>query len=252
MTDARLAVAITAHDSMRTIRATLESVTPIASRIVVVDSGSTDGTKELCRELGAEVVEQEWLGHVEQKQLAIDRCGDVPWVLLLDSDESLEPELRDSITSTVERDDDTCDGWSLNRKVWFLDGWLHYTFQPEWRLRLIRPGRGRVTGVNPHDRLEVDGETRRLTGVLRHDSWADLQDLAQRQIRYARIAAEEGTRGGTIFNLLASPPAAMIKQLILKRGFLDGRRGLIAACMTMNHTALKHAFMAEKREEEKK
>ncbi|MCH8343516.1 MAG: glycosyltransferase family 2 protein [Planctomycetes bacterium] len=242
-----LAVAITTKNNMRTIERTLRSVQPIASRIVVVDSGSTDGTIERCQALGAELIHKSWAGHIAQKQFAIDQCRDQGWIMLLDSDESLEAELIESIGDVVLEDDPIYDGWAFNRKVWFLGGWLHHTFQPEWRLRLFRSGRGRVTGIGVHDQIEVPGRTRRLKGICRHDSWSDVRDLALRQIAYAEEAVRSGIRGGSTFNLLLSPPAAMFKQLILKRAFLDGFRGLIAAGMTFNYTMLKHSFIAAER-----
>ncbi len=242
-----LGVAITTKNNMRTIERTLRSVQPIASRIVVVDSGSTDGTIERCQALGAEVVHHDWDGMVVQRQFALEQCREHRWVLALDSDESLEPQLQDSITRTVREDDPRYQGWFLNRKVWFLGGWLHHTFQPEWRLRLFRSGRGRVTGIGVHDQIEVPGRTGRLKGICRHDSWSDVRDLALRQIAYAEEAVRSGRRGGSVFNLLLSPPAAMFKQLILRRAFLDGFRGLIAAGMTFNYTMLKHSFIAAER-----
>jgi glycosyltransferase involved in cell wall biosynthesis len=242
-----LAVALTAFNSMRTIDRVLASVRPIAQRIVVVDSGSTDGTIECCRSHGAEVIHRPWMGHVHQMQFAIDQCAEHTWILLLDSDESLEQDLQQSIVRTIECDEPAYDGWEINRKVWFLGGWLHHTYQPEWRLRLFRGGRGVVAGEGVHYYIEVPGRVGRLKGVCRHDSWADLRDLAERQLWYAREACASGVRGGSSLNLFINPPAAMFKQLFLKGGCLDGRRGLIAAAMTFNHTMLKHAFLAAKR-----
>jgi glycosyltransferase involved in cell wall biosynthesis len=251
-----LAVALTTMDNMRTIERALRSVRDIADHVVVVDSGSTDGTVEACAKAGAEVIHQEWLGHARQKQLAIDHCQDRTWVLLLDSDESLEPALQRSVRETVDRNDPAYDGWAINRKVWFLGGWLNHTYQPEWRMRLVRGGKGKMAGVDDpdlgypaivHERLEVPGRTGRLKGVCRHDAWADIPDLVQRQLRYAQIAAASAKRGGTLAHLLVNPPAAMLKQLIVKRGFLDGRRGLIAAGLAYNFTMLKHSLIADRR-----
>lgn len=242
-----LGVAMCAHDSERTIRRTLESVSGLARRIVVVDSGSMDRTMDICREHGAEVIQEKWRGHVAQKQFAIEQCANHRWILLLDSDEALEPELVESMRQTLAADDPHINGWWINRKVWFLGGWLHHTFQPEWRLRLFRSGKGSVRGINPHDFIHVDGQTARLRGDLRHDSWSGLRDMAQRHIRYAEIACEQGTRGGSLFHILFSPPAAFFKQYLIKRGFLDRGRGLVAAGMTAVGVMLKHCFIATHR-----
>jgi hypothetical protein len=243
-----LAVALTTKDNIRTIERTVRSVQEIAAHILVVDSGSTDGTVEHCEELGAEVVDHPWQGYAKQKQFAIDQCRTRAWVLLLDSDESLEPPLRESIRETVIRDDPAFDGWALNRKVWFLGRWLNYTYQPQWRLRLVRGGKGRMAGPQGvHERLEVPGPVGRLTGVCRHDPWADIPDLVRRQLRYAEIAAASAERGGSIWNLVVNPPAALFKQLLLKRGFRDGPRGFIVAGLEFNRTMLKHALIAARR-----
>lgn len=239
-----LAVCICTHNSMRTIECVLESVREMASHIVVVDSGSTDGTIELCEKYGAKVIRQEWLGHVKQKQLSMDHCAGSKWTLLLDSDESLEPELQQSVRETVEKNDPAYDGWDVNRKIWFMGGWLQYTFQPEWRLRLVRTGKGKVVGEAPHDRLEVPGKTGRLRGDVRHDSWADLADMTQRHLGYAKLAGQNVAHKGSLLKVVFNPPAVLFKQLFFKRGILDGWRGVIMAGMMANSVLLKHAFMA--------
>ncbi len=247
-----LCVAITTFDSMRTIQRTLDSVAPIASRIVVVDSGSTDGTDDLCRSAGAEVIHHHWDGPTKQKQFAIDQCATHRWVLLLDSDESLEPQLQSSISRVVADDDPRYRGWRMNRKVWFLGNWLHHAFQPEWRLRLVRGGTGRVVGIGPggrggHDRIEIEGRVGRLVGDCRHDSWADLREMCLRNLNLAERAAEHNPGGGTLLHLLISPAAAFFKQLVIKRAFLDGWRGVIASGGTASQALLKHLFIAERR-----
>jgi len=241
-----LAVAICAHNSQRTIHRCLESVAGLACRIVVVDSGSTDRTAEICRELGATVLHRDWQGHVAQKQFAIDQCRDCQWILLLDSDESLEPPLIESMRHALIQNDPAIDGWHVNRKIWFMGNWLHRTFQPEWRLRLFRSGKGHVAGVNPHDRIDVNGKTGFLRGDVRHDPWIDMTDMAIRHVRYAEIAARQARRA-SLLRLLFSPAAALFKQLILKGGILDGWRGIIVAGMTANATMLKHLFIAAAR-----
>ena len=251
-----LAVVVTTKNNMRTIGQSLSSVQKIAARIVVVDSGSTDGTIDLCRSMGAEILYREWDNFARQKQFALDCARYHRWVLLLDSDESLEPDLRESIQRVVAEDDPRYQGWMIRRKVWFLGAWLHHTFQPEWRLRLVRAGSGRMVGVddpqlsyphNVHEQLRVPGRIGRLRGICRHDAWADLGELFARQMHYAQLAAESATRGGSPINVLFNPPAAMLKQLVLKRGFLDGTRGLIVAAATFNFAALKHSFIAARR-----
>ncbi len=242
-----LAVAICTRDNERTIERTLRSVADLADRIIIVDSGSKDRTLEIGAAFDAHIIHRDWPGMISQRRFSLEQGRDFTWVLLLDSDESLEPEAREALRDTVRKNDPALSGWEINRKIWFLDGWLHHMYHPEWRLRLVRPAQARIAGTDPHDRVEVDGRVGRLRGIVRHDSWADVHDLVTRQIRHASEQAAAHSRGGDLWQILLSPAAAMFKQLILKRGILDGRRGLIAAGLTANYVMLKHAFAAERR-----
>jgi glycosyltransferase involved in cell wall biosynthesis len=242
-----LAVAMCTQDSMRTLDRSLRSVHGLATRLVIVDSGSRDGTIELCRSHGAEIIHRAWAGFIAHRQFALDLCRDHAWVLLLDSDESLEPPLRDSILAAIRRGGDTPRGYALNRKLWFLDGWVHHVFQPEWRLRLVRGGVARIVGREPHDAVVVDGPVERLAGDLRHDSWADAHDMLARALAYARQAADAGASGGSAWKVLTSGPAALFKQLIVKGGVRDGRRGLIAAVGAAVGATQKHLLLAARR-----
>ncbi len=249
--DFDLAVTIPAFNSMRTIGRTLDSVKSIARRIIVVDSGSTDGTIDTCKDHGAEVIDHAWEGMVRQRQFTLDQCADHDWILSLDSDESIEPELRDSIIRELSRDDGTFAGFYLNRKVWFLGGWLNHTFQPEWRLRLVRGGQARVASdgddnSSDHDHIVTDGGCGRLRGDCRHDSWADLSDMARKYLAWAE-ASRARRSGGTLAHILINPPAAFCKQYVLKRGFLDGWRGMVAAGAVASYTLVKHMFIAVER-----
>ena len=241
-----LALVVCTRDNIRTIRRTLQSVQGLARHVLVVDSGSTDGTLETCRELGARVVPRDWTGYAPQKQFALDQCAEHRWVLLLDSDESLEEDLAGAVRNAVAEDDPDVAGWKINRKVWFLGGWLHHTYQPDRVLRLVRSGAARVVAPEGglHERLVVDGRVGRLAGVCRHDSWSGVRDLAMRQIDYAELGARTMSTGRICLHLLTNPPISMLRQLVFKGGFLDGVRGLIAAGMTFNYTMLKYAFMA--------
>lgn len=251
-----LSVAIICKDNASIIGRTLDSVKGLAAQIVAVDSGSTDGTIDLLRAHGCDIHHQPWLGHVKQKQRALDLC-DEPWVLSLDSDESVDDELRRAITFAIERNDEAIAGYEVNRKVWYAGGYLNHAWQPEWRLRLVRKGTAHWTGYDPHDKLELvplaagrkPQVASRLTGVLRHDSIPTMAEFLKKQVDHARIAADALSARGTttsLSRLITSPIGAYLKQMIARRAYKDGWRGHAAAGATAVATLLKHIILLEK------
>jgi glycosyltransferase involved in cell wall biosynthesis len=227
-----LAVAITTKNNMRTIGECLQSVQGIADRIFVVDSGSTDGTVELCKQMGADVVYREWQGPVAQKQYAMDRCADYDWVLNLDSDEMPDAELAAAVRNAALTASAETAGFTINRKIFFRGQWLHHVFQPERRVRLVRPRKATVYGIGPqgrggHDGVKVDGKVGALPGTCKHDSWADAAEMMHRYVELGARAAQHDPRRSSVVRLLLSPLAAFVKQYVFKQGFRDGRLGLL-------------------------
>ena len=240
-------------NSMRTLPASLASTVGFAERVLVVDSGSTDGTIEFCREQGVEVIHRDWTNMAEQRGFSLRACGETGWALSLDSDEILDDELRDSIRRHLQEADASVDGFRM-RRMTYLDGrLLRHTFQPEWRLRLVRVQTARVEGdaVGGHDRIVVDGGIGSLEGGLLHDSWTDAQDMLARGVRYGFRASGTVRKGGTPLNILINPASAFFKQLILRRGFLDGWRGWVAAGGVASQALAKHLAIMERRQLER-
>jgi glycosyltransferase involved in cell wall biosynthesis len=247
-----LGVAVCTQDNIDTIERCLRTVRAIAHEIVVVDSGSTDGTVELARSLGARVVHHDWEGMVGQRRFALEQVRGCGWVLLLDSDESIDAAMAESIARAVRQAPAGVCGYEMRRMVWFLGGWLRHTFQPEWRLRLVRPEAFSITGVGPggaggHDRISVTGRTQRLDGLCRHDTWRDLDHLFERQIFFAARAARYSDRGGRLSDIVFRPALAVFKQFVLKGGFRDGPRGVIACFGVGVGVTMKHIYIMKKR-----
>lgn len=252
-----LSVVIVCRDNEATIGRTLAGVASLATEIVALDSGSTDGTIALLEREGARVERVQWQGHVATKQLAL-RAASCDWVFSIDSDESVEPDLAESLRAFLASPEPGAVAARVNRKVWFAGRFLEHAWQPEWRLRLVRrddaeAGRAKWGGVNPHDKLEVEsGPGRRvvdLAGTLRHDSFTDMADHLANQVRHARVAAESlhalGRRG-SVWRLATSPPAAFLKQVVLKAAWRDGWRGWAAAGSTAASTLMKHILLIER------
>ena len=244
-----LSVSIVCMDNESTIRRTLESVRPLAAEIIALDSGSTDATKDILREFGATVVDQPWLGHVKQKQAALDLCTH-PWVLHMDSDESLDPELQAAVRTAIENNDPAIHGFELNRRVWWAGKMLNHAWQPEHRLRLVRKGAAKWTGYDPHDKLElISGKSARLVGIMRHDTVPSIAEFMHRQVSHARIAAESYQRldrKPSVLKLITSPLGAWSKQMFIRQAWRDGWRGWCAASASAFGAAAKHMILLER------
>jgi hypothetical protein len=252
-----LSVAMVCRNNEGTIGRALDSVAGMATEVVAVDSGSTDGTIGTLERHGARVIRAQWQGYVATKQLALDACTR-PWVLCLDSDESVEPDLRRSIERALARDEPGIDGFAVNRKVYYRGRPLNYAWQPEYRLRLVRRGRARWAGLDPHDTLELvpgapgpkggPGAVRRLEGTLRHDSVGTWAAFLAKQADHARVMAEslhrQGRRGSLV-RLAVSPVAAFLKQVVLKQAWRDGWPGWAAAAATAAGALIKHVVLLE-------
>lgn len=244
---ANLSCAIVCKDNASTIGRTLESVRGLCDEIVAVDSGSTDGTLEMLAAAGAVIVKSEWLGHVRTKQKALELCSR-EWVLCVDSDESVLPELDASIRAAVQSPQG--EAYAMNRRTYYKGRALRHVWQPEWRVRLVKKGSAAWTGLDPHDVLAPSAGTRlaRVRGDLRHDSFPTFAEHMRKQWSHATTMAASlhaaGKRGSYV-RLLMSPTGAMLKQLILKRGVLDGYPGWLAAASTATAALIKHATLIE-------
>ncbi|MFN7020667.1 MAG: glycosyltransferase family 2 protein [Phycisphaerales bacterium] len=250
-TTARLSVAIVCRNNEGTIGRTLESVKGLADEIVAVDSGSTDGTMEMLEAAGARVIRSAWLGHIRTKQMALEACAG-EWVLCVDSDESVEPELAESIRGALAGSGagSSVAGYEVNRRTYYLGRPLRHAWQPEWRVRLVRRGRAGWGGHDPHDVLSVNegGGVARLRGVLRHDSFPTFAEHLRKQWEHSRTMAASlhaAGRHGSYVRLAVSPAGAFVKQLIVKRGFMDGYAGWLAAASTAAGALMKHAMLLE-------
>lgn len=247
-----LSVAIVCKNNADTIGATVDSIKDLASEVVALDSGSTDGTIEALQSRGVRVVPTQWLGHIRTKQKAMESCS-LPWVLSIDSDESVQPDLAEAIREALARPYPGGGGgaFAVRRVVYYQNRPLLHAWQPEWRIRLIRAGSARWTGHDPHDSLvpvDPSQPVERLGGVLRHDSITTFAEFLAKQVHYGRISAqalhELGVRSGPL-RLVFSPTGAFLKQLVFKRSFLDGWPGWLAASSACVASAAKHVALIE-------
>jgi glycosyltransferase involved in cell wall biosynthesis len=244
----RISVCIIAFNEEDNIRRCLRSLT-WADEIVVVDSHSTDGTREIARQYTDKVHEHKWLGYIGQKKL-IKGLAAGPWIMFVDADEEVSDELRDEIEDWFSRPvPSEIAGFEFPRLVRYLDRWIrHGEWYPDVKLRLFRKDRGECGGTEPHDRVFVEGQVRRLRGRLYHYTYAGIQDQLATLDRFARISAQHRFAAGRRFRLtdvLIHPLYRFVRGYFLKLGFLDGLPGLIIAVNVAFGTFLKYAKLWE-------
>ncbi len=256
-----LSVLVPVKNEAANLRDCLASVA-FADEIVVVDSGSTDATREVAAEFGAQLVEFQWNGSFPRKKnWALEN---VPWrhqwVLIIDADERITPPLEKQIREAIRRDN--VDGYYLNRRYWFLDGWINHSgYFPSWNLRLFRHPKGRYerfdtaagldSGDNEvHEHVLLDGRAEYLSEPMEHYAFPDIATFREKHERYAVWEAEvraQWRHGGERLSgnplgspiqrrrwlkLLAlrmpfRPTLRFIYHYLLQQGFRDGYRGWV-------------------------
>jgi len=242
-----VSVCIITYNEERNIRECLESVR-WADEIVVVDSRSEDRTVEICREYTDRVLLRDFMGHVEQKNLCLDQASH-PWVLCIDADERVSPELRDQIQEVLGREAVGADGFVIPRRTFYLGRWIRRGgWYPDAKLRLFRRDRGRWGGENPHDRVEMEGRVAPLSGEILHHTYRDLGHHVEVIDLFSRSSAESKKARGVSHpgvRMVVDPPAKFIKAFVLRGGFLDGVPGLVVAVMGAYSVFLKYAKLWE-------
>ncbi|GAB4439942.1 MAG: glycosyltransferase family 2 protein [Rhodocyclaceae bacterium] len=213
--------------------------------IVVVDSGSTDGTPELARSRGARVLTQPWLGYGAQKRFAVSQAAH-DWVLCIDADEQVSERLRESILEALAQP--RFAAYRFARCNRFMGRYLrHGEGYPDWSLRLFDRRAFRWSEAAVHEKVIGEGEVGRLAGDLLHESAESLEDYFAKQNRYSTLAAqaehERGVRPGTA-RLLLSPLARFLKFYFLRLGLLDGLPGLVHILIGCQASFAKYAKIA--------
>lgn len=246
MAKLNLSISIISFNEEANIGRTLESISDIASEIIVFDSHSTDRTKEIAESFGAKVYQAEWEGHIKQKNKALNICSH-EWILALDCDELVNDELKISIIDAIQYG--KSNGYEIKRETIYIGKLLKYAWQPDWNLRLVQKSANPFWGgLNPHDELKIDGEVSKLKGSILHYSYKNMANHFEKTIYYARLSAETYFNKGrkfSLINLFLNPWVAFIRLYIVRQGFRDGIRGLIAGFSTFTYTTLKYFFLWE-------
>jgi glycosyltransferase involved in cell wall biosynthesis len=243
----KLSVLLPTFNNGGIVRHALESVS-WADEILVVDSFSTDDTLDICREYGARVIQNEYIQSAKQKNWAIPQCAN-EWVLQIDTDEVLEPGLREEIQSVLENPPAGVDGFRINFKHDVLGRWVRVDgLYPEYHLRLFRRDVGRFEDKEVHAHVQVPGEVRTLQKHIQHFGMTSLSKQLSNIDRYSRYQADELRKRGKRFRwsqVVLRPPAMFGYHYFWKRGFMAGYRGLWLAAISTTFDFWVHAKLWE-------
>ncbi len=242
----KLSVLIVTYNEADRLPDCLASVA-FADEIVVVDSGSDDGTARIAEEAGARVLVRTFAGHADQKNWGLDQVTH-RWVLIVDADERVRPELRDEIVGLL-RAPGRLDGYHIRRRNTFMGkaitgcGW-----QRDRVLRFFDTERGRYEDRRVHEEVQIDGRVGELGGRLDHHSYRDLDSWVAKSAGYAWLGAEEAHRRGRRYraiDLLTRPLFRFLKEWLLQGGWRDGTEGFVLCVISAYGVFLKYTRLRE-------
>jgi len=242
-----LSVCLITKNEERNINSCLDSLVGLADEVIVVDSGSNDRTCEMARILGAKVFTHPFDDFAHQKTRAIEKAS-FSWVMVIDADERVSPELSKEIVDVFKNPDRLADinGFYVNRLNFFLGKAIHHSgWSPDWLLRIFRKEAGGLDGRIVHESIVVSGRTVKMKGYLLHDTHPTIETFIQKNLAYARLWSNDKSVGRkpSLFALLFHPPAMFFKMYVIKLGFLDGFSGFVLAVLYSYHVFIKYLML---------
>lgn len=239
----KLSAVIITFNEERNIERCILSLDGVAEEVVVVDSLSTDKTVEIAESLGARVIHQKFLGHIQQKNFALEQAT-YDHCISLDADEALDETLRNSVLAAKQNF--SAQGYSMNRLTNYCGQWIrHCGWYPDTKLRMFDKRLGAWKGVNPHDRYELQtgSKIEHLKGDLLHYSFYTVEEHKQQIEKFSEISSkakfESGVRSSWA-KIITKSTAKFFKGYILKLGFLDGYYGWIICTQSAKANYLKY------------
>ncbi|MGQ9672506.1 MAG: glycosyltransferase family 2 protein [Candidatus Aminicenantales bacterium] len=240
------AVIITYNEEAR-LEGALKSLQGIASEIVIVDCFSTDSTVKVAKKYTDRIFERSWTSYADQKNFANSKAK-FPWILSLDADERVSPELRQELIGLRAVEPDWA-GFSIPRLVFYLGRWIrHSGWYPDRKVRLFRKDRARWEGEYVHERLVVEGKIERLKGPIHHFTYRNIAEHLARINTFSDLGAQKlyaQRKKCRLYHLLCLPFFRFFKAYVWKRGFLDGFPGLVIAVLTGYAVFVRYAKLKE-------
>ncbi len=253
----RISTCIITYNEEKNIKDCILSVKEFSDEILVVDSLSSDNTVKIAESLGAKVIKQKFLGHVKQKQFAVDNAK-FDWIFSLDADERATQELAKKILELKKNNFNGYNAFFVNRRNYYLGKWIKYGgWYPEKRIRLFNRKYGYWGGVNPHDKVIIkqNAKVGDLNLDIIHFPYRDITHHLEVINKYSTISANEKILKNEkvhFYNLILNPTIKFIKMYFLKRGFLMGKIGFIHAVMGSISVFMKYLKTWELQNEKKR
>ena len=244
-----LSVVIITFNEERNIKRCLDSVAPVADEIIVVDSHSTDATEAICDRYDVKFFTQDWIGYIDQKNLAND-LATCDLILSIDADEALSEKLAQSIQKIKNHNIENR-AFSMNRLMNYCGKWIrHSGWYPDTKVRIFRRGQAEWTGKKVHETLSLATDTQiiHLDGDLLHYSFYSIEEHRRQNEKFARLSAEEIVESGkktTLFKAYTHTVWRLIRDFIFKGGFLDGHTGLTICKINARGVWLKYKTAIE-------
>ena len=239
---AKISACIISFNEEEKIEDCLESLQSVADEIIVIDSLSTDRTKQIAAKYTDKIFDQKFLGHVEQKNLAVSKAN-YDWIISLDCDERLTPELASSILK-IKDNLEKADAYRMARKTFYVYRWLNHCWYPDYKVRLFNKNTARWGGVNPHDRVEAQGnKIVTLDGDIQHYSFNSISEHIRTLDNFTEIGAREIIRRNKSVSIISPWTHGLwtfLKLYLFKRGFLDGYAGLVVSVLSGLHAFVKY------------
>ncbi|MFZ2053628.1 MAG: glycosyltransferase family 2 protein [Candidatus Aminicenantales bacterium] len=240
------AVLIT-HNEERRLEGALKSLAGIASEIVVVDCRSTDETVKIARRYTDRVFERAWTNFADQKNFGNGQAS-YPWILSLDADERISPELCRELFELKKKEPDV-DAFSIPRKVYYLGRWIrHSGWYPDRKLRLFGKEKARWEGEYVHEKLVVTGRAGKLNGCIHHFTYRNIHEHLARINTFSDLGAQKlyaQKKKARCYHLLLLPFFRFVRAYVWKFGFLDGFPGLVISVLTGYAVFVRYAKLRE-------
>jgi len=246
---AKISACIISYNEEQKIEDCLKSLEGVVDEIIVVDSLSTDKTKEIIKKYTDKIYDQKFLGHVEQKNLAVDKASN-DWILSLDCDERLTDELKKSILK-IKNNLENADAYRVARRTFYVYRWLNHCWYPDLKVRLFNRKTAKWGGTNPHDRVEVAGNNIvTLDGDMQHYSFNSISEHIQTLDSFTEIGANEIIKKNKKVSIISPWTHGLwtfLKLYVFKKGFMDGYAGLVVSVLSGMHAFVKYNKVLFKR-----